>query len=72
MKFTSSYHVKKLEETRKPHIHKIIDKYKNLNNCTHKNLFIWLLSNEDTEILNIVSSCIIELINYRAKMLNED
>ena len=36
------------------------------------NLFIWLLSNEDTEILDIVSSCIIELINYRAKMLNED
>jgi hypothetical protein len=47
----------------------IIDKYKALANCYSEELIIWLLSNEDKEILIKISACIENLMTARAEML---
>jgi hypothetical protein len=59
----------KLELVRKKSISKIIDKYKALANCNSEELFIWLLSNEDKEILIEISASIENLMTARAEML---
>jgi hypothetical protein len=60
---------KKLELVRKKSISKIKDKYKALANCNSEELFIWLLSNENKEILIEISACIENLMTARAEML---
>ena len=62
----------KLDHIRKPFLIKILNKCGNLSSCSKNDLFIWLFTCEDPEILSVLGSYIENLMTERDNFLKID